>query len=211
MEQHIATNITDALVPGLDFSGGAPSAEYVKQARQVRWRAQAGDRFSDAARTIRFNLSDDCWLQSCTLRLQFTITNKHGTAILTPMAHPMAMFENVRLYIGGQVAENMDNVTVLGNLLDLFKPVARRMAESLENHPLAGNVDERAPIQVGQTRRVIMDLPLGFFKQRIWAPLHLISNCAIELTLGDKLNAFKGVNPTTAICPTSVSWARAGT
>ena len=36
-----------------------------------------------------------------------------------------------------------------------------------------------------------MDLPLGFFKQRIWAPLHLISNCVIELTLGDKLNAFK--------------------
>ena len=135
MEQHIATNITDALVPGLDFSGGAPSAEYVKQARQVRWRAQAGDRFSDAAKTIRFNLSDDCWLQSCTLRLQFSITNKDAAKILTPVAHPMAMFENVRLYIGGQVAENMDNVTVLGNLLDLFKPVTRRVAESLENHP----------------------------------------------------------------------------
>ena len=173
MEQHIATNITDALVPGLDFRGGAPSAEYVKQARQVRWRAQAGDRFSDASRTIRFNLADDCWLQSQTLRLQFSITNKSGTAILTPTAHPMAMFENVRLYIGGQVAENIDNVTVLGNLMDLFKPVTRRVAESLENHPLAGNVDERLAIQAGQTRRVIMGLPLGFFKQRIWAPLHL--------------------------------------
>ena len=135
MEQHIATNIQDALVPGLDFRGGPPSAEYVKQARQVRWRAQAGDRFSDASRTIRFNLSDDCWLQSNTLRLQFSITNKHSTAILTPVAHPMAMFENVRLYIGGQVAENMDNVTVLGNLLDLFKPVSRRVAESMETHP----------------------------------------------------------------------------
>ena len=114
MEAHTATNITDALVPGLDFRGGAPSAEYVKQARQVRWRAQAGDRFSDASRTIRFNLADDCWLQPQTLRLQFSITNKHATAILTPTAHPVAMFENVRLYIGGQVAENIDNVTVLG-------------------------------------------------------------------------------------------------
>ena len=113
MGQHIATNITDALVPGLDFSGGAPSAEYVKQARQVRWRAQVGDRFSDAAKTIRFNLSDDCWLQSQTLRLQFSITNK-GAAILTPVAHPMAMFENVRLYIGGQVAENIDMSLCLG-------------------------------------------------------------------------------------------------
>ena len=59
MEQHIATNTTDALVPRLDFRGGAPSAEYAKQARQVRWRAPAGDCFSDAAKTIRFNLSDD--------------------------------------------------------------------------------------------------------------------------------------------------------
>merc|ERR1712095_57731 len=82
MEHHIATNITDALVPGLDFRGGAPSAEYVKQARQVRWRAQAGDRFSNAAKTIRFNLSDDCWLQSQTLRLQFSIARKSGTTIL---------------------------------------------------------------------------------------------------------------------------------
>ena len=86
----------------------------------------------------------------------------------------------------------MDNATVLGNLLDLFKPASRRVAESMENHPLTGNIDERLAIQAGQTRRLIMDLPLGFFKQRIWAPLHLISNCVIELTLGDKLNAFKG-------------------
>ena len=33
-----------------------------------------------------------------------------------------------------------------------------------------------------------MDLPLGFFKQRIWAPLHSIWNCAIELTLDDKIH-----------------------
>ena len=135
MEQQTATINADALVPGLDFRQGPPSAEYVKQARQVRWRAQAGDRFSDAAKTIRFNLSDDCWLQSQTLRLQFSIANKHATNKLTPVAHPMAMFENVRLYIGGQVAENIDNVTVLGNLMDLFKPEARRVAESLETHP----------------------------------------------------------------------------
>ena len=67
----------------------------------------------------------------------------------------------------------------------------RRVAESLENHPLSASADERLAIQAGQTRRVIVGLPLGFFKQRIWAPLHLISNCVIELTLGDKLNAFK--------------------
>ena len=61
------------------------------------------------------------------------------------------------------MAENIDNVTVLGNLMDLFKPVSRRVAESMENHPLTANGDERLPIQKTKTRRVIMELPLGFF------------------------------------------------
>ena len=63
----------------------------------------------------------------------------------------MAMSEYARLYIGGQVAENMDNVTVLGNLMDLFKPMTRRLAESLENHPIKveGNGDGRLEIRAG--------------------------------------------------------------
>ena len=56
----------------------------------------------------------------------------------------------------------MDNVTVLGNFLDLFKPVSRRVAESMETHPLTANGDERLAIQPNRTRRVIMELPLGF-------------------------------------------------
>ena len=40
--------------------------------------------------------------------------NKNPAAILTPVAHPIVMFENARLYTGGQVAENIDNVTVFG-------------------------------------------------------------------------------------------------
>ena len=45
VEQHIQTNITDSLAPGLDFHGGVPSAEYAKSSKLVRWRAEAGDKF----------------------------------------------------------------------------------------------------------------------------------------------------------------------
>ena len=75
VEQHIQTNITDSLVPGLDFRGGVPSAEYVNSSKLVRWRAEAGDMFSQAARQLRFRLVDDCWLQSGTVRLQVTMNN----------------------------------------------------------------------------------------------------------------------------------------
>ena len=44
VEQHMQTNITDSLVPGLDFRGGVPSAEYANNSKLVRWRAEAGDK-----------------------------------------------------------------------------------------------------------------------------------------------------------------------
>ena len=125
--------MTDAPVPKLDFRGmgGPSSAEFARQTRQALWKvgAQAGDRFSQTAKTIRFKLSDDCSLQSQTLPLQLSIAN-HGNETKAPAAHPVAMSEKVRLYIGGQVADHMSDVTVLGNVLDLFKPLDRHMAET---------------------------------------------------------------------------------
>ena len=90
------------------------------------------------------------------------------------------------------MADNLDNVAVLGNLLDLFKPAMRHRRKHGDS-PRVGdtNTDERAPTQAGKTRKVTIVLPLGFFKLLIWAPLHLVSNCVIEFTLGPNRNAFK--------------------
>ena len=100
VEQHIQTNITDSLVPGLDFRGGVPSAEYVRSAKLARWRAEAGYRFSQAAKQLRFRLVDDCVLQSGTMRLQVTMNNTHGAGPLQPHTDPLAMFSSAMLYMG---------------------------------------------------------------------------------------------------------------
>ena len=135
VEQHIQTNITDSLVPGLDFRGGVPSAEYVKSSKLVRWRAEAGDRFSQAAKQLRFRLVDDCWLQSGTVRLQVTINNNSGANPLQPVADPLAMFASARLYMGGQLVEDIQELGVVAVMLDYFKPVNRRINDSMMNHP----------------------------------------------------------------------------
>ena len=123
VEQHIQTNITDSLVPGLDFRGGVPSAEYVTSSRLVRWRAEVGDRFSQAARQLRFRLVDDFWLQSGTVRLQVTVTNTSGANPLQHRTDPLAMFSSARLYMGGQLVEDIQELGVDVVMLEYFKPI----------------------------------------------------------------------------------------
>ena len=132
VEQHVITNLQDSLIPGLNFSTSGGSAEYVSASKQVRFFAESGDRFSQAARTIRFRLIDDCWLQSGSVRLQVTLNNLKTDAALTPVAHPACMFTSCRLHLGGQVVEQFDSHEVLATLLDRFKPAARRVTDSME-------------------------------------------------------------------------------
>ena len=131
VEQHVITNLKDSLISGLDFSASGNSAEYVSSAKQVHFYAESGDRFSQAAKTIRFRLIDDCWLQSGSVRLQVTLNNLKD-AELTPVAHPACMFTSCRLHLGGQVVEQFDSHEVLATLLDRFKPAARRVTDSME-------------------------------------------------------------------------------
>ena len=131
VEQHVITHLQDSLIPGLDFGTSGNSAEYVSASKQVRFFAESGDRFSQAAKTIRFRLIDDCWLQSGSVRLQVTLNNLKD-AELTPVAHPACMFTSCRLHLGGQVVEQFDSHEVLATLLDRFKPAASRVTDSME-------------------------------------------------------------------------------
>lgn len=62
VEQHVITHLRDGLVNGLPCGPDCHSAEYISSANQVRLLAEAGDRFSQAARAIRFRLVYKCWM-----------------------------------------------------------------------------------------------------------------------------------------------------
>jgi hypothetical protein len=195
MDQHVITHAADMLAPGLDFANQGNSAEYIKSSKLVRWRAESGDRFSSAARSVRFRLSDTCWLQPGTVRFQATITNKAADTqpsnSINPCAHPLAMFTSAELTLGGQTVERIDNLTALATIIDRLKSGERRMNESIENHPLtAPDHSARASLQGTKSRRLIMELPFGLLRGKQWIPLHLLNNLTIQLTLGDPLDAF---------------------
>ena len=89
VDAHAITHLSDGLVPGLNYGPAGNTAEYVSSSKLVKFRPEAGDRYSPgAARVIRFRLVDDCWLNS--VRLQVTLNNltKDGTehaVALTPI------------------------------------------------------------------------------------------------------------------------------
>ena len=81
VDSHVITHLSDGLVPGLNFGPAGNTAEYVHSSKLVKFRPEAGDRYSPgAAKVIRFRLVDDCWLNS--VRLQVTLNNL--TRGLTP-------------------------------------------------------------------------------------------------------------------------------
>ena len=164
VEQHVITNLQDALVPALSFSPSGNSAEFVHSAKQVRFFAESGDRFSQASKVIRCRLIGDCWLQSGSVRVQVTLNNLKAAA-LTPVAHPACMFSSCRLFLGGQVVEQIDDNQVLATLLDRFKPSWRQITDSMENHPINPADGSRTAIGQNKSRRLIFELPFGMLKQ----------------------------------------------
>ena len=71
---HAITHLSDGLVPGLNYGPAGNTAEYVSSSKLVKFRPEAGDRYSPgAAKVIRLRLVDDCWLNS--VRLQVTLNN----------------------------------------------------------------------------------------------------------------------------------------
>ena len=139
VDAHVITHLSDGLVPGLNFSPEGNTAEYVTSSKLVKFRPEAGDRYSPgAAKVIRFRLVDDCWLNS--VRVQVTLNNltKDGAgtaAALEPIAPPLAMFASCRLFLGGQVVEQIDEVQTLAKHIDRLQPGNRRLVDSMVANP----------------------------------------------------------------------------
>ena len=206
MIQHVQSNHEDLLIPGLKYDA-EPTASYIESCRLVRFRPSAGDRFSPSARTIRFSLQDHCFLEPGSVRMQFQLNNLDASKFLAPIASPASMFTNFKIYVGGQLCENIEEAGPLCTILDKLKPGARRLNDSMMNHVLlTSDADIRADLAANQSRRVIFELPLGMFKTSKLLPLHLLSGITIEATLGDAMQAFGAQNTQSTPGAASTSW-----
>ena len=126
MQQHVQAHHEDLLIPSLTYDKDF-TASYIESCRLVRFRPSAGDRYSPSARTIRFSLQDHCWLEPSSVRLQFQLNNLDTTNALQPLAHPLAMFQSLKLYVGGQLCENIEEA---GHLATIFGQIEARCTQA---------------------------------------------------------------------------------
>ena len=61
--------------------------------------------------------------------------NTSGANPLQPRTDPLGMFSSARLYTGGQLVEDIQELGVVAVVLAYFKPVNRRLNDSMLNHP----------------------------------------------------------------------------
>ena len=98
------------------------------------------------------------------------------------------MFASCRLSLGGQVVEQIDEVQTLAKIIDSLQPEKRRFNDSMMAHPFNDTGYEAIPAD--KSRRLLIELPFGMFRQHRWLPLHILSQLVIELTLGPAFMAF---------------------
>ena len=100
------------------------------------------------------------------------------------------MFTNCRLFLGGQIVEQIDEVQTLAKIIDRLQPSQRRFTDSMMGHPMDFNGNDLQVAPSG-SRRLLIELPFGMFtNQHRWLPLHILSQLVVELTLGPAALAF---------------------
>ena len=79
----------------------------------------------------------------------------------------MSMFANIKLYAGGQLVENIEELGPLANILDKLKPYVRRVNDSMMSHTLkqgSAHLDSTSHVPNADSHRCISELPLGLFE-----------------------------------------------
>ena len=85
------------------------------------------------------------------------------------------MFRRARLFAAGQLVEDITELANQATLRDRMLPMARRVNNSIEAHPLNPDTEAYSAIGAKKKRRVIANLPFGTLNQPCWLPLHLNS------------------------------------
>ena len=128
--------------------------------------------------------------------MQVTLNNSttnlaNANIDLTPLGPALAMFTSARLFLGGQVVEQIDELGPLATIIEKTKPHARQLIDSMQTHPF-NDAGTATVVPAGGSRRLLFELPFGMFNssQTRWLPWHILSQLVVEMTLAQATQAF---------------------
>lgn len=109
MVEVAANSVEDKLIDGLSFKL-KPGASYVTNRRSVTFHPQGSNIYQPGSGTklIKILLSGDDYLDPSTFRIAFNLKN-NSPSMIFPLGDPYSFFQRMRIIVGGQILEDIDN------------------------------------------------------------------------------------------------------
>ena len=133
--EHYANSIEDVLVDALKYKL-EPGASYIQSRRQVTWFPSGSAIYSpiSGTRLIRININATGeWLDPVSLRCGFTVYNRgEDGRVLRTIGDPFALFQRLRILVGGVVCEDIVDYVRTHNLFQTLTSRNDRRNDSIE-------------------------------------------------------------------------------
>ena len=132
VEAH-ANAVEDFLIEGLSFKL-SPGASYVTNRRSVSYFPSGSDTYSPSSgvKVIKLKLNGSDWLDPSTVKLMYTLNNKDTTNDLTILDGPHSFFRRMRIIIGGQICEDIDDYNRVHQLMTVLTSSEVRKNDAIE-------------------------------------------------------------------------------
>lgn len=166
-------------------SNSPPSVSYVTDRRSVTFSPQGGNQYTvpNGVKVIKINLNGDQWLDPSTVTLFYDITNNTELAD-NPVASPPVLISKLqslvagawvfsrrmRVIVGGQIVEDIDNYNRLHVMFHMVKPSENELMMPLRASAFLKKVGSHLTLLLPQlqfqkvlTKPYVSLLFLGYF------------------------------------------------
>ena len=128
-----ANSTDDYLIDGLSFKL-AKGASYVTNRRSVSFFPSGSNEYgpSTGTKVIKIRLNGTDWLDPSTVKVMFTLKNTDATHPLKFLSGPHAFFRRLRIVVGGQIVEDIDDYNRVCEMFNILQSPAVRANDEVE-------------------------------------------------------------------------------
>ena len=181
LESH-AQAVEDVLHESLSFKL-RPSASYVTDRKFVTFWPQGSSEYkvTGGVKVIKININGTDWLDPSSIKLHFIVKNNDTANPLRPFVTGIHnWFRRLRVIIGGQVVEDIDNYNRVCQMFTLMMDKHKQLNDSIESW--TGTDDLNTPVLLGAGSSAVCmgSLFAGIFNQDKYLP---VKYCPITIEL----------------------------
>jgi hypothetical protein len=181
----------DFLLPGLSYDLAGDQASYVVGRRQSQISSQVPTAGPDAVRQVTFNIADPSgFLDLSSLCFQWTVVNNDAAKAMQPLsAVPHCCWSRMIVSISSAIAEDVQYLPRLEEMLNRFLPLEKRRAASAMGFGLASGGENgsdhlaRTVAASGEQRIVWRPLSSGILNCGKLFPGMLLGASGLKITL----------------------------